>query len=280
MKLEAIKRVFLFTAVLSLFVTVKGFAEQGSPPAAGGYVPAPAVETEKPTASAEAAFLSQYIWRGFELSKDSLVIEPSLTVGYKGFSVNLWGNLDTRYAGDPNEDSKWTETDFTLSYSKDLGPFAIGVGYIYYALATTRFDSQEFYGSIGLNTLLTPTLTLYREVAHLPAWYLSFGLSHSFELPRNMSLDLAGSVGYYYSDDNTFTEYNDDLTPTNKKYRDFHNGLLSATLTIPFGKYFSFSPTVAYSFPLSEQADNLITATSFSGKSDFVYGGAKFSMTF
>jgi len=52
-------------------------------------------ENERPTLSADVAFLSQYIWRGYELSKDSLVIQPSVTVAYKGFSLNLWGNFDT-----------------------------------------------------------------------------------------------------------------------------------------------------------------------------------------
>jgi hypothetical protein len=232
-------------------------------------------EEERPTASADVSFLSQYIWRGFELSKDSLVIEPSVTIGYKGFAANLWGNLDTDvYAGPFKGDSKWNETDFTVSYDRSFGPVGMGVGFIYYALDSV-YDSREVYVSVGLDTLLSPTFTVYREVAHAPAWYLQLGISHSFKVYKETTLDLASSVSYYYSDDGDFVEVG-----SNKKYRNFHNGLVSAGLTIPFGKYFAFAPLVAYSFPLSDAADDLISASSFSGDSDFLYGGVTFSISF
>ena len=49
-------------------------------------------QEEKPTASADVGVFSKYMWRGWELSDDSIVIQPSVTVGYRGFSLNLWGN--------------------------------------------------------------------------------------------------------------------------------------------------------------------------------------------
>jgi hypothetical protein len=82
---------------------------------------------------------SQYIWRGYELSRNSVVIQPSATIGYKGFSANVWGNLDTRpyYAGSisvKSYSSALTETDITLAYNKTMGLFNLGAGYIYYRL--------------------------------------------------------------------------------------------------------------------------------------------------
>ncbi|MCJ7602617.1 MAG: hypothetical protein MUO63_14100, partial [Desulfobulbaceae bacterium] len=75
---------------------------------------------EEPTADLSVSALSKYVWRGFELSKDSIVLQPSMTVGYKGFGFNLWGNLDTdqhEFVAVENENSSsWTETDMTLSY--------------------------------------------------------------------------------------------------------------------------------------------------------------------
>ena len=56
----------------------------------------------------------------------------------------------------------------TLSYSKTLGLFNVGGGYIYYSLASLnkdaadRNDSQELFASVSLNTLLSPTLTVYK----------------------------------------------------------------------------------------------------------------------
>jgi len=82
-------------------------------------------EEDKPTGDATVAVLSKYVWRGQELSRNSVVVQPSATVGYKGFSVNVWGNLDTApyYSGtdDISYSNNWTETDVTLSYSKTIG---------------------------------------------------------------------------------------------------------------------------------------------------------------
>ncbi len=243
--------------------------------------PAPvAAEGEGPKASAGAAVLSKYAWRGFELSDDSIVIQPSATVSYKGFGFNLWGNLDTDFVGSPGaDDAEFNETDWTLSFDTAVGPVSLGVGYIYYALDGVR-DSQEFYLSVGLDTLLAPTLTVYREMAHYPAWYLNLGICHSFELPKAMSLDLAGSVGYYHYDDDSFKEVDDDLSPTSDTYSNFHEGLVSVGLTIPINDYLTVAPGVSYSFPLSDEADNFITASSFSNDSDFLYGGVTVSFAF
>ena len=239
-------------------------------------------EEDKPTASADVGVFSKYIWRGYELSNDSIMIQPSATVGYKGFSINLWGNLDTKLDdGDPTTSDKkeWTETDLTLAYERSFGMIGLGVGYIYYGLDGVD-DSEEVYLSVGMDILLSPTLTIYREIAHLPGWYLNLGISHSFDLPKGMSLDLAGTVGYYYSDDDDFVEIDDNLNATTEKYQNFHDGIISAGLTIPISEYFSFNPMIAYSFPLSDEADNLLTSSSFSNDSCFIFGSATLSIAF
>jgi len=154
------------------------------------------VDEDRPELSADVAFLSQYIWRGYGLSKDSLVIEPSITAAFKGFALNLWGNLDTNY---DDTGSKWNETDMTFSYGHSFGIVGLEAGYIYYALDGVD-DSKEFYLSAGVDVLLAPTLTVYREIASYQGWYINLGLSHSFELPHEMSLDLGATFAYYKSD--------------------------------------------------------------------------------
>lgn len=234
-------------------------------------------EEDKPTACADVSVLSKYVWRGFELSDDSIVIQPSATVSYKGFSFNLWGNLDTDT--DWGDESDFNETDWTLSYATNIGPVALDAGYIYYGLDYGD-DAQEFYVSAGLDVLLAPTLTIYREVADLQGWYLNFGISHSCELGKGITLDLAGSVGYYRSEDDDFVEVDDNLNPTTDKYRNFHDALISVALTVPYGEYITFSPIIAYSFPLCDEADDLITAGSLSDDSDFLYGGVTLAIAF
>jgi hypothetical protein len=73
---------------------------------AGSMVNVRAEEGEAPAASADLSVLSNYVWRGYVLSDDSLVIQPSVTVGYKGFGLNLWGNLDSDFVG--TDEADWT----------------------------------------------------------------------------------------------------------------------------------------------------------------------------
>ncbi|MFH1981567.1 MAG: hypothetical protein ABIL58_06980 [Pseudomonadota bacterium] len=261
-----LRRIFAVALVLALVLSV-------APPAR-------CESEERPTTALDVAFLSKYVWRGYELSNGSMVVQPSATIGYKGFGMNLWGNLDTDLAPklDGNRDRSepgWTETDMTLSYSNTFGMVNAGAGYIYYGLDGMD-DSQEVYASAGLDIFLAPTLTLYREVSHTPAWYLQASVSHGIALPREMSLNLSASASYYYSDDDAFAEPNNP----SEKYRDFHSGLLSASLAIPFATYFTITPNLAYSFPLSSNAKDLLTAASISKEASFFYGGVTCSMAF
>ena len=238
-------------------------------------------EEDKPTANLTVGAYSQYIWRGFELSKDSVVVQPSMTVAYKGFSANLWGNLDTnQYATTAaDETNKWNETDMTLAYGWDMGPVAFSVGYIYYALNPSN-DTQEFFASAALNTLLKPTLTVYRDTDSAPGWYTTLGVSHSFPVKDDITLDLGAQVSYLKASASSPYKEADGTS----KYSNFHDGLLSVGLTVPVNKYITVAPKVSYSFPLSNDAKDLLNSSSLDtfGKADnsFVYGGVSVSMAF
>lgn len=235
------------------------------------------VDEDRPELSADVAFLSQYIWRGYGLSKDSLVIQPSITAGFKGFALNLWGNLDTNY--EPENGSKWNETDLTFSYGHSFGIVGLEAGFIYYALDGLD-DSKEFYLSAGVDTILAPTLTVYREVSKLAGWYINLGVSHSFELPHEMSLDLGATFAYYKSDNDNMVDYNDNNLPTDDRFSGLHDGSLSVGLAIPFYKYFTVTPAIAWTFPLSSSASNELSALSLDGRSNHLLGGVTLSMAF
>ena len=234
-------------------------------------------EEDKPTANLTVGAFSQYIWRGFELSKDSIVVQPSMTVGYKGFSANVWGNLDTDpYTDDGvNNSNNWNETDLTLAYGWEMGPATFSVGYIYYALDAAE-DSQEFFVSAALNTLLKPTLTVYRDTDFYPGWYTTLGISHSFPVQGDVTLDLGAQASYLAADEAaTYAETD------GSKYSNFHDGVLSVGLTVPVNKYFTVIPKLSYTFPLSSDAEDLMRSSSKDGNDDdFIYGGVSVSMSF
>lgn len=235
-------------------------------------------EEDKPTANLTVGAYSQYIWRGFELSKDSIVIQPSMTLAYKGFSANLWGNLDSDPYSDTTDESKnWNETDMTLTYGWDMDPVAFSVGYIYYALDSVD-DTQEFLASAALKTILKPTLTIYRDIDSYQGWYISLGVAHSFPVHEAITLDLGAQASYLTADDES--TYADPSDP-NDAYNNFHDGMLSVGLTIPVTTYITVNPKLSYTFALSNDAQELLKASSKDGNDDqFFYGGVSVTMAF
>lgn len=253
-------------------------------------------EEAKVTGEIAASVLSAYIWRGQELSRDSVVIQPSATVNYRGFTANIWGNLDTdpySVTGGENS-SNYTETDVTLSYTHKFGIVSASAGYIYYGLAAAApggpdlLDSQEIFVSLGLGTILSPTLTVYKEVDHYHQWYATLGISHTFALHEKVGLKLAAQASYLKSDDETtYAEYDSDSLATTDKFNNFHDGVVSLSLPVAVTGNLTITPTVSYVFPLSDDAKYEMRARGLQGAavpsdkdSSYLYGGVALSLTF
>jgi hypothetical protein len=253
-------------------------------------------EEEKPSGDLTIAVLNQDVWRGYELSRNSVVIQPSMTIGYKGFTANLWGNMDTKaYSpGTATYPGTWNETDLTLSYSKSLGLVTLGGGYIYYSLASLnrdaadRNDSQELFATASLNTLLTPTLTIYKEIDHYRNWYFLLGVSHVFELGKAVSLKLAATASYLLSTDEvTYPKFDENAVATTEKFSNFHDGTVSASLPIKVTDHITLTPTLSYIFPLTGAAKDEMKGFGLKGStlpserdSSFAVGGITASFSF
>jgi hypothetical protein len=253
-------------------------------------------EEDKVTGELDLSVLTAYIWRGYEQTRDSVVVQPSATVSYKGFSVNVWGNLDSRpySATGDNYSAKYTETDYTVSYSHKFGIVQVTPGYIYYALGapyaggTAPLDSQELFLTVGLDTILSPTVTVYKEIDHYRQWYFLLGFSQTIEFNKIISLKLAASASYLLStDETTYAKYDSNSLPTTDKYSNFHDGTISASLPIAVYKTLSVTPTISYVFPLCDDARYEMRAHGLEGvanpsdrDSAYLYGGITVSFAF
>lgn len=263
------KRIVIVLLVVTMFL--------GAVPAFG--------EEDKPSADLSVSLLSAYIWRGQQLSKNSLVIQPSATFSYKGFSANIWANYDTDLYDDIESRDNLTETDYTLSYDHDFGLVSASVGYIYYAL-DQALDSQEFYVSASLNTFLSPTLTVYREFAHYSSTYITLEVSHSIPVVQDISLDFSLLGSALFSDD--AGAYPDPDDPGDK-YSGLHHGKARVAMSIPLSSfisaksamYFSITPEVDWVFPLSGDGSKDMSHRALgSSDNNFIYGGATMSFSF
>jgi hypothetical protein len=247
---------------------------------------------EKVTGSVTLGVFNKYIFRGYELSRHSVVIQPSVTVSYKGFSVTYWGNVDSK-AHDTHsyfptafdkEGEKWfNETDLTLSYTKTFDKFSLTGGYIYY---NTKYaeETEEFFFGGTLNVISKPTLTVYRDVSSYPGTYLNLSFSHSVPVYKDVTLDLGASAGYMIGQGHywkTFERSTGDYTGS--KYNALHDGMVKAGFTIPITKALSFQPVAQYWFPLSGDAKKKIGSASYNpnGYLGTVFvGGANFVYSF
>lgn len=107
-------------------------------------MPFTAKAQDKVEASVGADLVSGYIWRGQDLGGVSL--QPSVSISYKGFSLEAWGSV-----GFESKDDK--ELDLTLGYEN--GGFSLSVtdywfnsgpGYFHYG---TRNTAHTFEAQIG-----------------------------------------------------------------------------------------------------------------------------------
>ena len=212
------------------------------------------------TGSVALATYNQYIFRGYEIGKSGLVIQPSMTVSLKGFSATLWGNMDTNQRNTKtatfNQEFKkgWNETDLTLSYTHEIKNLSITGGYIYYG---TKYadETEEVFVALSYKTIANPTITVYRDITNYKGTYINFGLSHSFPVYKEMTIDLASGIGYFIGESDYWKTYERSTgTYTGSKYRGFHDGMVKMGLTIPVKKVFLIQPTVQYWFPLSSHA--------------------------
>ncbi len=258
----------VLATIFILFVFVTGvYAEEQAPAAAPAPATAAAPAAPAPDVTGSVSFtgLNKYIFRGAEISARSVVLEPSVTINYKGFSLNVWGNIDTdQHATQvfvPGKDGSgeghksFNETDLTLSYTYNIDKLALTGGYIYYRTEYAQ-QTQELYVSTTYDMIAHPTISIYRDIDANPGWYVNLSFSQSLPVAKmpngDMTVDLGASFGYYNIS---------SLTPANKTYSALHDGMVKVGLTIPVAKNVVVQPITQYWFPLSGKAhhDQLVT---------------------
>lgn len=246
-----------------------------------------APETSPVSGSASIGVFNRYVFRGYELNSHSFVIQPSMSISFKGLSATLWSNLDSNvngtqsltnanYLANNTGKKDINETDFTLSYTYVIKKLSLTGGYIYYGTDYTP-ETEEVFATVSYDTLLKPSFSVYRDVNEYGGTYYNVSIAHSLPLFKEITLDLGASAGYFAGSDQYWSTYEASTGGyTGKKYKAFHDGMVKAGLTIPVAKNMSLQPLAQYWVPLSGKAKRTIDGISYNpnGKLDktFVAG--------
>lgn len=194
-------------------------------------------------------FYDKYLWRGFDLSGSAAVVQGGVDISANGFTVSYWTNLQAGNDEDEGfKSGEATETDIVLDYSFDAGEMlSVSVGNIFYTLDGLE-DTSEAYLGLTLNTVLSPSLTLYYDwdEAEDDGLFITAAIGHTIEIDK-AALNLGAAAGYNQESDYAVGAYSD-----------WHNYELSASVDFPVTDDVTISPSFLYSAPISAGAKDAI----------------------
>ena len=140
---------------------------------------------------------SAFMWRGIVLNKDA-VLQSSATVAGKGFSANIWTNVELTNIN--NLRGNITEIDYTFSYEKQIDKFNVTGGFITYTFPHMGAGATtEVFAGASVNTVLNPSVTVFWDIDEVRGVYVQFGISHTiaiFSEKISDGLTISANVGY------------------------------------------------------------------------------------
>lgn len=139
---------------------------------------------------AEAGIYSKYVWRGLEANSKG-VFQPEAWVSLYGFTAGVWANLElTDTLG---HRGKFTEVDYSLSYTRDFDFLTATLIYLYYDYPNTdEAKTQEAGLVLEAGEDLLAALEVYYDFDQAEGVYLKPALGYRIEAGE---LLLTPSVG-------------------------------------------------------------------------------------
>ena len=222
------------------------------------------------TGSFSTAFASRYIWRGQTLSK-GVVAQPTVGITLGGFGANLWSNVDLNNDEKNDDGIVMNETDLTLSYTVPIDKVSLTGGFIHYDFDGS--DTQEFYLTTAVATLLNPTLSVYYDIDNGNGGFAVLALSQAIPVGP-VSLTAGGSLGLNLKDKAM------GLTADGKSFSGLYYGELYLATSIKIFSHVSLDPRIAYSSAIGSDGKNAIASLSVDGKKDVFYGSIAITAAF
>ena len=149
-------------------------------------------------------YSSIYLFRGLNILDGNNISVPRVVVTVGGFSFYNYDYLGSLGANSLRYEEFDFGADYTFGLADDKLSFTFGGVKYAYGNDDSGVNTYELYGSASLDVLLTPTITVWRDVKALDSTFVAFDLSHSFDLTKPLhmgddmafSIDLIGEIGY------------------------------------------------------------------------------------
>ncbi|MFA6186987.1 MAG: hypothetical protein WC770_07240 [Phycisphaerae bacterium] len=129
-------------------------------------------------------FYTKYIWRG-QVIDNGAVFQPSIGVGYKGWTASIWGNLNLTDYGVNDNSGEFTEYDLALDYSgkfSEDSKIGYSIGTIHYHFPSfSAIDTTEIYWGLNFDVPLSPAIKVYHGLGNENGAYVNLSIGHTYE---------------------------------------------------------------------------------------------------
>jgi hypothetical protein len=159
--------------------------------------PPPIDSLATPATSIEwgVTYASKYLFQGgFDYSEGKPVVQPQVTAGWNGLSLQVWSNWD-QARRNVNEFDVAVQHDWQRGQASG----AVGIAHLRYPNRDWR-PTQELTGTVAFKTFLEPTLDLHWDVTEGHGGYWTAGLSREGSISRvpfSVTTKLYGLEHYY-----------------------------------------------------------------------------------
>ncbi len=218
------KKLLVGMIMLLSVVAFVNAAETAEVPAAAPVVTEPAQVIDGVTTTIDVAYVTKYIWRGFNIYGSHGAIQPSVDFALEnGFSANVWmsypvGSGENDAGASIND--QLTEFDYTLAYSntvlEDTSQLNYKVGWRYYDFTKTStkdMDMQEVFAEVSMPNIVgngfVPRAAVYQMwnsksgglnsgaagTIYAMGFAYGFGFDQAPEVPLSFSWDIVYNDG-------------------------------------------------------------------------------------
>jgi hypothetical protein len=185
------------------------------------------------TLGVDAAFNSQYVWRGLSYTNKP-VLQPDVWLSAAGFTGGVWANVEpSSYTGASDISENGTdkagiaEIDGWIEYARATGNVNWKLGWTIYTFDTNKsgftakFDTHEFYGQASISGPITATLYAAYDVDKVKGLYLQPAVSRGVKVSPAVTVTFTALAGISAGQEVSASDFSANFAKSGLVHADF-----------------------------------------------------------